>query len=219
MAAGHDVAPVLARWGDDDAGPMNGESGRKLAERVLGIVQREPAGLSVCDLGCGNGFLAAMVAALGHHVVGIDASERLLALARAHHQHPGTEYRHGLFGPELTRDLARRPFDLVLSIDVIEHLYTPSILIETAAEILKPGGRFVVCTPYHGYLKNLAVSALGHWDAHHSVAWDGGHIKFFSVRTLSAMVERRFAIDRFEYHGRLPWLWKNMICIATKPRA
>lgn len=219
MPAGHDVASVLARWGHDGTGPMNGESGRKLTERVLDIVKREPAGLSVCDLGCGNGFLAARVAALGHHVVGIDASERLLEDARAHYQHPRTEYRYGLFGPELTRELATRPFDLVLSIDVIEHLYTPRILIETAAEILKPGGRFVVCTPYHGYLKNLAVSASGHWDAHHSVAWDGGHIKFFSVRTLSAMVETRFAIDRFEYYGRLPWLWKNMICIATKPRA
>ena len=216
MPPGHDVASVLARWGHEGAGPMNGESGLKLTEKVVDLVRREPAELSVCDLGCGNGFLAARMAALGHQVVGVDASERLLEVAAAHHQSPRVEYRYGLIGPDLTRALASRQFDLVVSIDVIEHLYAPRTLIDTAADILKPGGRFIVCTPYHGYLKNVAISALGHWDAHHSVAWDGGHIKYFSVRSLSAMVETRFAIDRFEYYGRLPWLWKNMICIATK---
>jgi hypothetical protein len=48
--------------------------------------------------------------------------------------------------------------------------------------------------------------------------WDGGHIKFFSPRTLSALVAGSgFAEIEFAYFGRAPWLWKSMLCIARKP--
>jgi len=104
---------------------------------------------------------------------------------------------------------------VVVSSDVIEHLYRPADLIKTAAALLKPGGYLIVGTPYHGYLKNLVISALNKWDSHHSVHWDGGHIKYFSVRTLRELVSRHgFGDIRFDYYGRLPWLWKNMICTA-----
>lgn len=217
MPAPSDMTDILASWGDRDAGPMNGESGRRLAEHLLRIVARQPAPASICDLGCGNGYLAARMARLGHRVLGVDASHRLLQLAEAHNRPGNVEYRYGMFGPELSGELAATPFDLVVSSDVIEHLYRPMSLIETAAAILKPGGRLIICTPYHGYLKNVAISVLGQWDAHHGVMWDGGHIKFFSPATLAAVVRRGFRIDGFEYYGRLPWLWKNMICLATKP--
>jgi 2-polyprenyl-3-methyl-5-hydroxy-6-metoxy-1,4-benzoquinol methylase len=216
MTGPRDQADVLAAWGDDHAGPMNGESGRHLSARLVRIIRRDAPLGSICDLGCGNGFLAAQLAALADRVVGIDASKRLIDRAVAHHQAANVEYRHALFGPELSNDLARQPFDLVVSADVIEHLYRPMILIETASRILKPGGRFIVCTPYHGYLKNLAISVAGKWDAHHGVHWDGGHIKFFSPRTLSAMVATHFSVDAMEYYGRAPFFWKNMIAIATR---
>jgi len=75
----------------------------------------------------------------------------------------------------------------------------------------------VLGTPYHGYLKNLAISLLGKWDSHHHVHFDGGHIKYFSVRTLSAMLEREgFEVERLHYFGRAPGLWKNMIAVARK---
>ena len=73
-------------------------------------------------------------------------------------------------------------------------------------------------TPYHGYVKNLVIAALGPFDAHVNPLWDGGHIKFFSPRTLSALVAGSgFAEIEFAYFGRAPWLWKSMVCVARKP--
>ena len=118
---------------------------------------------------------------------------------------------------DLPAALGSERFDAVISGDVIEHLYRPADLIECASELLKPGGWLVLSTPYHGYLKNLALSVLDGWDVHHTVGWEGGHIKFFSVKTLSSLVTGNgFDIGRFHYFGRAPWLWKNMICVARK---
>jgi len=77
---------------------------------------------------------------------------------------------------------------------------------------------FVRVTPYHGYLKNLVISLVGGWDRHFQVERDGGHIKFFSKRTLRRMAEAvGFRNLRFQGAGRLPWLWKSMILVAQKP--
>lgn len=212
-----DINTVLQGWGDDHDAPANGEAGRLLLEKVAHtLASRVPAG-RVCDLGCGNGFLADLLATRGYEVVGVDASESLLSIAR---KRPGAHkisYQRIVFGESLDAIDGVGSFDAAVSVDVIEHLFRPVSLIDAAFEILKPGGVFLVCTPYHGYLKNLAISLLGKWDAHHHVHFDGGHIKFFSVKTLRNMMERRFTVEGFEHHGRTPGLWKNMICIARKP--
>ena len=76
----------------------------------------------------------------------------------------------------------------------------------------------IVGTPYHGYLKNLALSVFNRWDFHHTVDWDGGHIKFFSVNSLRNLVTRHgFENPKFHFAGRIPLVWKNMICVARKP--
>lgn len=212
-----DEVNVLRGWGEDEPGPMNGNVGRGLSDVLVQTVGSLPGIRRICDLGCGNGFLASRLGALGHTVVGVDASQRLLRIAESHYASRTVRFQYGLFGPDLARQLmADGPFDLAVSVDVIEHLFRPMSLIDTAAAILKPGGTLMVCTPYHGYLKNLALSIIGGWDAHHGVHWDGGHIKFFSVATLSTMVGRAFAVDGFTYYGRLPGFWKNMICVAHK---
>ena len=106
---------------------------------------------------------------------------------------------------------------MVITSDVIEHLYRPADLLEAAASLLKPAGHIVVTTPYHGYLKNLALSITGKMDWHFSALDDGGHIKFFSVKTLSELLLRHGFCDlRFSFYGRAPFLWKNMICLARK---
>ena len=52
---------------------------------------------------------------------------------------------------------------------------------------------------------------------HFSALHDGGHIKFFSVNTLSQLIEVYGFTDlRYTFYGRAPWLWKNMICCARK---
>lgn len=216
-------AEVRKNWGDADPvpGPMNGPVGQGLAEVLLRVVQAQPDVKTICDLGSGTGYLSSRLGALGYRVTGIDASDRLLAVANEHFASDRVAFHRGIIGEDALEALAPPDgFDLVVSSDVVEHLFHPKSLAESAFRITKPGGYLVLGTPYHGYVKNLAIALLGKWDAHHDVHWDGGHIKFFSVRTLRQLVESAgYTVERFEYYGRMAGLWKNMICVARKPGA
>jgi len=77
----------------------------------------------------------------------------------------------------------------------------------------------IVSTPYHGYLKNLALAVTGKLDAHFTALWDGGHIKFFSRSTLEQMLrEEGFDVQAFVGAGRWPFLWKSMLMKARLAR-
>lgn len=196
-------------------GPVNGDVDAALATKLVRVVSGLSQVRSICDLGCGNGHLCGRLAETSLQVTGVDASESGVNLARATMGERAT-FVCARIDADLPGKLGVR-FDAVISSDVIEHLYRPRDLVQCARELLNPGGWLIVGTPYHGYLKNLAISVLGRWDAHHTVDWEGGHIKFFSVRTLSRMVmEGGFDVHRFEYFGRVQGLWKNMICVARK---
>jgi 2-polyprenyl-6-hydroxyphenyl methylase/3-demethylubiquinone-9 3-methyltransferase len=200
-------------------GPSNGQIGEALAARFVRITCGLPQVRSICDLGCGNGYLSGLLVERGFQVVGVDASASGVAIANAALGERAS-FTCARIDSRLAQKLGAGRFDAVVSSDVIEHLYRPRDLIESARGLLNAGGWLVLGTPYHGYLKNLALSVVGRWDAHHSVAWDGGHIKFFSVKTLSRMVmDAGFEVRRFHYFGRLPWLWMNMICVARAPKA
>ncbi len=205
-------------YGYTALGPGNGKVGRLLAERFVHLALSLDDVQYVCDLGCGNGYLASRLGASGLRVTGVDASESGLAIANQSYATDKVRFLRAEIAPSVADRLTtERRFDLVVSSDVIEHLYRPSALIETAGKLLKPGGYLIVGTPYHGYLKNLAISILNQWDAHHGVHWDGGHIKFFSEKTLrSLVVQHGFQHAVFHCYGRLPWLWKHMICVAQK---
>jgi SAM-dependent methyltransferase len=191
---------------------------RTLEDIFVDLVRRLDGVNEVCDLGCGSGFLAARLGACGYRVTGIDASADDLEVANRRHATEKISFVRADIGTELMKLLPQGlRFDAVVSSDVIEHLYRPADLLEAAAAMLRPGGHLVVGTPYHGYLKNLAISVLDKWDSHHGVDWDGGHIKFFSVRTLRDLVARHgFREIAIHCHGRLPWLWKHMICVARR---
>ena len=104
-------------------------------------------------------------------------------------------------------------FDVVISVEVIEHLFDPKQLIRSAKQCLKPGGTLILTTPYHGYWKNLALALSGKMDSHHTVLWDGGHIKFFSVPTLTQLLTTEGCTNiQFHFAGRFPYLWKSMLC-------
>ena len=154
-------------------------------------------------------------------MTGIDASDRLLAVANEHFASERVTFQRAVIGEDSLEALAPPGgFDLVVSSDVVEHLFHPRSLVESAFTIVRPGGHLVLGTPYHGYLKNLAIAGLGKWDEHHGVHWDGGHIKFFSVRTLRELVQSAgYTVERFDYYGRVPWLWKNMIASPGRPGA
>jgi 2-polyprenyl-6-hydroxyphenyl methylase/3-demethylubiquinone-9 3-methyltransferase len=115
-------------------------------------------------------------------------------------------------------NLHEEPFDLVYSLEVIEHLYDPGSFLEGCFAALRSGGTFICSTPYHGYAKNMMLSLVDGWDKHASPLYGGGHIKFFSRKTLSYMVEKAgFFNLRFRGSGRLPYLWKSMLIAGTKP--
>jgi 2-polyprenyl-3-methyl-5-hydroxy-6-metoxy-1,4-benzoquinol methylase len=107
-------------------------------------------------------------------------------------------------------------FDIVVSAEVIEHLVYPRELIKSARKCLKSNGVLILTTPYHGYVKNLALAITGKMDNHFTVLWDGGHIKFFSVNTLTKLlITEGFNNCQFEFAGRFPYLWKSMLVLAS----
>ena len=196
-------------WHAESAG--NGESGERLTQVFIELVKKLNDVKTICDLGCGNGHISGRLSTLGYDVTGVDASASGIQIARR--AYPDVSFIEALI--DRHRDLGQ--FDLVISSDVIEHMYRPSALLEAAQTILKPGGHILIGTPYHGYLKNLVLAATGRMDSHFSVLHDGGHIKFFSVKTLSSLMKNHAFEDlSFAFYGRAPWLWKNMICHARK---
>jgi 2-polyprenyl-3-methyl-5-hydroxy-6-metoxy-1,4-benzoquinol methylase len=200
-------------WHGPDAG--NGESGVGLTTAFIRIIAALENVKTVCDLGCGNGYMPGRLVELGYRVTGVDASESGINIARANVAQ-ATFFQATVDSTLLDRT-GLEQFDLVVSSDVIEHLYRPDDLIEAAASLVRPNGRFLIGTPYHGYLKNLVLSATGKMDAHFCVHDVGGHIKFFSVKTLSDLLTKHGFCDlNFKYYGRAPWLWKNMMCLASR---
>jgi len=171
--------------------------------------------LNILDLGCGNGYLAGELSKIGHRVTAVDDSEDGIRIGRDTHQNVNF-IKLSLYDDSLSA-IAGEDYDVVISSEVIEHLYYPRLLLKAAFKVLKNGGRLIITTPYHGYLINLAMAMTGRLDRHFTVDWDGGHIKFFSTRTLSAMVEESgFENIRFKCGGRFPYLWKSMILCAEK---
>lgn len=149
-------------------------------------------------------------------MVGIDLSETGIALARQ--SYPQGRFEVLAADDRLLENLAESPFDLVVSTEVVEHLYTPRPWARGCFRALKPGGRLICTTPYHGYLKNLLISVMGGWDTHANPLWDGGHIKLWSRRTISRLLEEAgFRNIQFRGAGRLPWLWMTMVVAADKP--
>jgi len=168
----------------------------------------------VLDLGCGNGALAGDLAAAGFTVVGCDPSESGIHYARQAVPQ-ASFYLAGVY--DEPRAVAETDFDLVVSTEVVEHLFYPRHLPRFAAAKLKPGGILVLSTPYHGYGKNLVLSLLNKWDSHHTALWDGGHVKFWSCKTLTQLIEGEgFRFEKFIGCGRVPYLWKSMVVVGRK---
>jgi 2-polyprenyl-6-hydroxyphenyl methylase/3-demethylubiquinone-9 3-methyltransferase len=165
------------------------------------------------DLGCGSGATAGMLSRLGFAVTGVDPSESGIAIAEK--AYPSCRFHIG----GSTDDLSGRfgTFPLVVSLEVVEHCYDPRGFARTLFGLVEPGGTAIVSTPYHGYLKNLALALTGRLDAHFTALWDGGHIKFFSIATFSCLLEEAGFHDiRFLRVGRLPALAKSMVAVARR---
>jgi 2-polyprenyl-6-hydroxyphenyl methylase/3-demethylubiquinone-9 3-methyltransferase len=165
-------------------------------------------------LGCGNGSVANELHQRGFDVQGIDYSESGIRVAREHYPHLNLDV--GSAYDDLSAKYGK--FPVVLSLEVVEHLFFPRKFAKTAFDLLEDGGVAIISTPYHGYWKNLALALTGKMDAHFTALWDGGHIKFWSVDTLSALLlEAGFSDLQVYLVGRMPALAKSMIMVARKP--
>ena len=185
-----------------------------LAPALLPFIQ-ELSPARILDIGCGNGKLCSLLARqTDSYVVGIDRDEVGIELARE--AYPSIAfYQKSLDSDPLELlDSVGEKFDLVVSTEVIEHLYSPSQMVRFASEVLNPSGKILVTTPYHGYLKNLCLSLANKWDRHLNPLWEGGHIKFWSKRTITQLFEEgNFELCSFKGVGRCRYLWMSMILL------
>jgi 2-polyprenyl-6-hydroxyphenyl methylase/3-demethylubiquinone-9 3-methyltransferase len=167
------------------------------------------------DLGCGAGAFANALSAQGFNVTGVDPSPSGIENARKAYPHLQLEIG------STEEDLAGRfgKFQAVISLEVVEHVFSPRPFASRIYDLLEPGGVAIISTPYNGYLKNLAVALLGKYDKHYTALWDNGHIKFWSMKTLAQLLrEAGFEDIQFKRVGRIPPLAKSMIAIARKPK-
>jgi 2-polyprenyl-6-hydroxyphenyl methylase/3-demethylubiquinone-9 3-methyltransferase len=165
------------------------------------------------DLGCGNGATCGMLSDLGFAVTGIDTSESGIACAKT--AFPDVRVCVGSAYDDLAATYGT--FPLVVGLEVIEHCFYPRAYAKTFLSLIAPGGLGFLSTPYHSYLKNLALAISGKMDAHFTALWDGGHVKFFSVNTLSRLLGEAGARDiSFMRIGRVPILAKSMVAVVQK---
>jgi len=186
-----------------------------LMPKLLTLIKNQEQEL-ILDLGCGNGSLARSLKSKGYeNVYGTDASIQGIEIAKK--IDPERFFVQDLNSKELPQELNSKSFKIIISTEVIEHLYDPDSFIVFCKDILlkSGGGVLILSTPYHGYLKNLILSIFNKWDHHHTVLWKGGHIKFWSKKTLSQLLQNHgFKVTAFKGCGRIPYIWKSMLIKA-----
>ena len=110
--------------------------------------------------GCRNGALAGELRKAGFYASGVEYDKQGVEIARQNN--PGINfYNLGVqddAAPVLNAEGVA--FDAVVSTEVVEHLFSPHLLPVFARQIVRGGGYLVISTPYHGYLKNMALSVF-----------------------------------------------------------
>jgi len=145
-------------------------------------------GLTLLDIGCGGGLLSEPMARLGFAVTGVDPSERNIGTAKAHAAQSGTIVDYRTADAETLVAEARR-FDVVLNMEVVEHVADLHAYLDACATLIAPGGLMVVAT-LNKTLKALALAKIG---AEYILGWlpRGTHDwnKFVEPAKLRAMLE------------------------------
>lgn len=117
------------------------------------------SGLRILDIGCGGGLLCEPLARLGASVVGADPSETNIAAARLHAERSGVTVDYRATTAEALADAGEK-FDIVLAMEVIEHVADVNLFIARCTEMVKPGGFMAVAT-LNRTMKSFALAIVG----------------------------------------------------------
>ncbi|AUG53564.1 bifunctional 2-polyprenyl-6-hydroxyphenol methylase/3-demethylubiquinol 3-O-methyltransferase UbiG [Thalassospira marina] len=117
------------------------------------------SGLDIVDVGCGAGLLSEPMARLGANMTALDAAENNINVARVHAEQGGLTIDYRLGTPESIVDEGRQ-FDVVLNMEVIEHVDDPAFFMQACTALLKPGGIMFIAT-LNRTLKSLALAKIG----------------------------------------------------------
>lgn len=148
---------------------------------------RPLAGKRAADVGCGAGLLAEPLARLGAQVTGIDAAPENVAAAREHALGQGLEIDYRAGGAEA---LGGARYDLVTSLEVIEHVADPAAFVAALAAAVAPGGLLILSTPNRTQWSKLIMIGIGEGTGRIPKGthdWD----KFIAPDELKAMVRSR----------------------------
>ena len=167
-------------------------------------------GLRILDIGCGGGLLSEPMARLGAGVVGADAAERNIPVARLHAEQMGLEIDYRVTTAEAMAG-AGEVFDAVLNMEVIEHVPEPQGFLDACAALVRPGGLMVTST-INRNPKSWLVAIVG---AEHIMRWlpRGTHdwAKFITPDELTAMLGRA-GLEPVDAKGLvfnpLAWEWR-----------
>lgn len=167
------------------------------------------AGLRLLDIGCGGGLLAEPMARLGATVVGADAAPRNIPVARLHAEQSGLQidYRHTTAEALAA---AGEQFDVVLNMEVVEHVANPLDYLTACRMLLKPGG-LMVCSTLNRNAKSFMMAIVG---AEWVMRWlpKGTHdwAKFITPDELYGLL-RQAGLDPVDRMGMvfnpLGWSW------------
>jgi 2-polyprenyl-6-hydroxyphenyl methylase/3-demethylubiquinone-9 3-methyltransferase len=113
------------------------------------------AGLRILDIGCGGGILCEPLARLGAAMVGVDPAPANIAAARLHASESAIAVDYRAATVETLADAGER-FDLVLAMEVVEHVANVGLFMRRCAEMVKPGGLMIAAT-LNRTLKSLAI--------------------------------------------------------------
>jgi 2-polyprenyl-6-hydroxyphenyl methylase/3-demethylubiquinone-9 3-methyltransferase len=167
------------------------------------------AGLRILDIGCGGGLLSEPMARLGAVVMGADAAPRNIPVAQIHAQQSGLtiDYRHTT--AEALAE-AGEQFDIVLNMEVVEHVSDPLAYLTACQQLLKPGG-LMICSTINRNPKSFLMAIIG---AEYVMRWlpKGTHEwnKFITPDELYELI-RKAGLDPVDRKGfvfnKLMWSW------------
>jgi 2-polyprenyl-6-hydroxyphenyl methylase/3-demethylubiquinone-9 3-methyltransferase len=146
-------------------------------------------GLRILDIGCGGGILSEPLARLGGEVVGADPAVPNIEAAKVHAADAGLTLDYRATTAEALADAGER-FDLVLAMEVVEHVADVALFVQRCAEMVKPGGLLIGAT-LNRTLKSFALAIVGaeyvlRWLPRGTHRWD----KFVTPNEFEAALER-----------------------------